>query len=265
MDVSNKAIIVTGASRGIGKQAAIEFGRRGANVVVAARTVAPHKRLAGTIGETVEAVEAAGGQALAVPTDLTDVGDIDRLVAATLDRFGRIDVLVNNAADTSGGSVVELDRDAWLRQFATNLHAPFSLIQAVLAPMSAVGGGIIVNVTSGAADLTPPADQPDEPDLVRAVGRRVAYSTSKAALNRMGNIITPELRRLGIALITVDPGFTRTELLEFMGERGVVDISTAHGVDVPVKTIVHVVSADDPLVYTSVVVRAPEFVVEHRL
>lgn len=72
MNAAGKTAIVTGASRGIGKQIAIALGRHGANVIVAARTVAPHRRLAGTIGETVAAVEAAGGSALAVQTDLRD-------------------------------------------------------------------------------------------------------------------------------------------------------------------------------------------------
>ena len=109
MDVKGKTAIVTGASRGIGKQIAVELGRRGANVVVAARTVEAHRRLTGTIGETVAAVEEAGGQALAVRTDLKNLADIQALADAAVGRFGGIDVLVNNAADTSAGSNSILD------------------------------------------------------------------------------------------------------------------------------------------------------------
>src|SRR5690348_16239637 len=103
MNVIDRTAIITGASRGIGKQIAVELGRRGANVVVAARTVEPHRRLAGTIRETVAAVEAAGGQALAVRTDLREPAEIEELVERAVARFGGVDVLVNNAADTSGG------------------------------------------------------------------------------------------------------------------------------------------------------------------
>src|ERR1700730_15271939 len=141
MDVNGKTAIITGASRGIGKQIAIELGRLGANVVVAARTVEAHRRLSGTIGETVEAVHAAGGQAIAVRTDLRDPLDIRALVDQAVERFGAIGVLVNNAADTSGGtpSILDLDREDWLRQFEANLHGPFSLIQAVLPSMRDAG------------------------------------------------------------------------------------------------------------------------------
>jgi NAD(P)-dependent dehydrogenase (short-subunit alcohol dehydrogenase family) len=156
MDVSGRTIVITGASRGIGKQAAIEFGRRGANVVVAARTTAPRRSLAGTLGETVAAVEAAGGRALAVPTDLLKAGGVEHLVAATVERFGAVDVLVNNAANTDGGSILDWDRSRWQAQIHTNLLAPIALMQAVLPVMVEQGGGVVVNVTSGAAEIWPP-------------------------------------------------------------------------------------------------------------
>jgi NAD(P)-dependent dehydrogenase (short-subunit alcohol dehydrogenase family) len=261
MNVKGKTAIVTGASRGIGKQIAVELGRRGANVVVAARSVEPHRRLSGTIGETVEAVEAAGGQALAVKTDLRDPAEIQSLVDQSVDRFGDIRVLVNNAADTSGGtpSILDLDRADWLRQFDTNLHGPLSLIQAVLPSMRATGEGVIVNMTSGAGDLTPlwppaPASGP-----IR-IGERLAYGASKAALNRLGNMVAPELRELGIAVVMVDPGFTRTELVELMGQKGTVDPDGAVPMEIPMKTVVHVITCDDPLQYSGQILRAAAFV-----
>ena len=125
-DLDGRVAIVTGASRGIGRQIALELGRRGMTVVVAARTVDPHRRLPGTIGETVAAIEAAGGTALAVRTDVTVVEDLEQLVATAAAEFGRIDVLVNNAAETnsSGAPIDEMPRATWLHEFDVNIHAP---------------------------------------------------------------------------------------------------------------------------------------------
>ena len=100
--LQGKTTIVTGGSRGIGKQVAIELGRRGAAVVVAARTVEPRRRLPGTIGETLVAIEAVGAKCIAVAADMADAEDLVRLVSTTTAAFGRIDVLINNAAATSG-------------------------------------------------------------------------------------------------------------------------------------------------------------------
>jgi NAD(P)-dependent dehydrogenase (short-subunit alcohol dehydrogenase family) len=266
MDLRGKTAIVTGASRGIGKQVAIELGRLGANVVVAARTVEAHRRLAGTISETVEAVEAVGGQALAVRTDLTDVGDIEELAQASSERFGGVDLLINNAADTSGGtpSILDLSRTDWLRQFDANLHGPFSLMQAVLPSMQERGGGIVVNMTSRAGDLVPLESRMSESFAIH-IGERIAYAASKAALNRPGNVVAAELRASGIAVVAIDPGFTRTELVELMGERGMVDAAAAVPMEVPVKTVLHVVTCDDPMQYSGAILRDAEFVREHRL
>jgi NAD(P)-dependent dehydrogenase (short-subunit alcohol dehydrogenase family) len=268
VELKGKTALVTGASRGIGKQLAIELGQLGCNVVIAARTVEPHKRLTGTIGETVELVQATGAQAIAVQTDLRDADDVARLAARAIEQFGAVDVLVNNAADTSGGtpSILDLDRQDWLRQFDANLHGPFSLIQAVLPSMKERGEGVIVNMTSGAGDLVPvrPPTTGGGQGAIR-IGERVAYGASKAALNRLSNMIAPELRDHGIAVVSVDPGFTRTELVELMGERGMVDPKAAVPMDVPVKTIVHVVTSDDPMQWTGQILRAAAFVEEHGL
>src|ERR1700722_17559835 len=97
MDLQDKVAIVTGASRGIGRQLALVLAQRGAKVVVAARTIEPKRRLPGTIGETLQAIEDLGGTAIAVQVDVTRAEDLVRLVATTVETFGRLDVLVNNA------------------------------------------------------------------------------------------------------------------------------------------------------------------------
>ena len=124
MSFAGRSVIVTGASRGIGAAIAIELGRRGANVVCAARASSANPlRLPGTVDETAQRINEAGGVGLAVPCDLTDDDDIERLIAVTIERFGRLDMLVNNAAVSFGG-----DLDIPLRRFEVlmriNVRAP---------------------------------------------------------------------------------------------------------------------------------------------
>jgi NAD(P)-dependent dehydrogenase (short-subunit alcohol dehydrogenase family) len=263
MDLNGRTAIITGASRGIGKQIAVELGRRGANVVVVARTLEAHRRLPGTIGQTVEEIRATGGHALGIRADLRELDNIATIVQDTVAHFGGVDVLVNNAADTAHAapSLADLDTDVWMRQFDINLHAPFCLIRAVMPIMGSRGGGVIVNMTSGDADLTPPPEtEAPSVDSPIQIGERVAYGPSKAALNRLTNVIAPELRALGIAIVAVDPGFTRTELVELMGEHGMVDPAAAVPMDVAVKAVAHIVSCDDAMRYTGRVLRASRFV-----
>jgi NAD(P)-dependent dehydrogenase (short-subunit alcohol dehydrogenase family) len=263
LNLDGRAVIVTGASRGIGKQVAVELGRAGAGVVVAARTVDAHRRLPGTIGETVADVEAAGGRALAVRTDLRSPDDIAHLVEVTVRHFGPVAALINNAADTSGGtpSVLDINRDDWLRQFETNLHAPLALIQAVLPSMRDSGGGVIINMTSGAGDLVLALAGPLEGAAILS-GERIAYAASKAGLNRLANVIAPELRGMGVAVVNVDPGFTRTELVELMGSKGLVNPADAVPMEVPTRTVLHLLTCDDPMVYTGEILRAAAFIEE---
>ncbi|MGD9798375.1 MAG: SDR family NAD(P)-dependent oxidoreductase [Acidimicrobiia bacterium] len=259
MDLQGKVVIVTGASRGIGRQLALELARRGARVVVAARTVEPRRRLPGTIGETLATIEAEGGTALAVQVDVTKTDDLERLVASALEAFGRIDVLVNNAADTQGSNlpIDEYPRDSWRHQFDANVHAPFTLMALVVPHLKANGGGLIVNVTSGAGDLLP-AREVIESRAGHPVqlGTLLGYQTTKAALNRLTNSVAPDLAPFGIGVVAVDPGFTRTELVDLLGEGGHVDPESATPMAVPVGVIVDLLVDDDPLRHTGEIVRA---------
>jgi NAD(P)-dependent dehydrogenase (short-subunit alcohol dehydrogenase family) len=257
--LTGKVAIVTGASRGIGRQIAEALACRGATVVLAARTVEPRRRLPGTIGETLKAIQDAGGTALAVPCDVAMSADIERLVATAAGTFGRLDVLVNNAADTtaSAGPVDGYPLDGWRHQYETNVHAPFMLIGLALPHMRAQGGGIIVNITSGAADMVDlklsarPGGRP-----AAGLGSMVGYASTKAALNRLSNALAPELAADNIAITCVDPGFTRTELVEILGQRGLVDLGAAHPMEVPVAAVLDVITSDDPLTRSGHVIRA---------
>jgi NAD(P)-dependent dehydrogenase (short-subunit alcohol dehydrogenase family) len=258
VDLQGKVAIVTGASRGIGKETAIELARQGADVVVAARTVERRSSLPGTIGETVDAIEALGRRSLAVATDVATASDIEGLVEATLSTFGRVDILANNAAYTSGRALTqslwEMSRDDWELQFATNVHAPFSLIKAVAPQMREQGSGVIVNVTSRASEM-----QAVDGDALQRFGGAGpwAYGASKAALNRMANSLAAQLFQYGIAVVTVEPGFVRTEFVSLMEERGTFRADDAISTSVPARVIAYLASSGQAMRYTGQVISAP--------
>jgi 3-oxoacyl-[acyl-carrier protein] reductase len=231
MDPKGKVAIVTGASRGIGRQIAIELARRAAT-----------------------AIEAAGGRALAVQADVSKPEDCERLVAETVKAFGRLDVLVNNAADTRAvlEPIESYPRETWLRQFDANLHSQFNLIALSVPHMKAQGGGVIINFTSGDGDLK---DYRFDAGPRPAMGSMIGYATTKAAISRFTNALAPELAAANIACVAIDPGFTRTELVDLLGERGVVDPQAAHSMDLPVSRVVEVITADEPRRYAGQILR----------
>ena len=187
MDFAGRCAVVTGASRGIGAAIALALGRRGANVVCAARaSTANPLRLPGTVDETAQAVTEAGGAGLAVPCDLTDDDDVERLFDVTLERFGRLDMLVNNAAVSFGG-----DLDIPLKRFDVlmriNVRAPLlatRLAQPHLA--AAPDGGRILNVGSVTATGYFPT--------------MLTYGMSKAALEHLTVTSAAVLRADNIAV-----------------------------------------------------------------
>lgn len=153
-----RVALVTGASRGIGKAIAYALAGEGANVVLAARS-------AESVRAAAEAIAVSGAEALAVPTDVTLEGEIDILFQKTIDHFGRLDVLVNNAGAFDGGPIEDLSVDAWDRVMAVNLRAPFMCTRAAMRIMKKQGGGRIINIGSISAQRVRPDSAP--------------YSTSK--------------------------------------------------------------------------------------
>jgi citronellol/citronellal dehydrogenase len=198
-----KIAIVTGASRGIGKAIALGFAREGVKVVVAARSeTAPNERLPGTIHETAAEVEALGGECLAVRCDVTDEDSIAAMVEATLQRFGRLDVLVNNAAIDFPFPARDMPLKRWEIVLKVNTTGPFLCAKAVLPAMIAQGGGSIVNITSNAG-----AERGSG-----TVGYSAIYGVSKAALDRLTWALAAEEGVHNIAVNAVKPwGVVSTE------------------------------------------------------
>ncbi len=256
MKLQGKKALVTGASRGIGKAIALELAQEGADVAVVARTVERKDWIPGTLPETVAAIEALGRKALAVQADLTSREDLDALVDKTIEAFGQVDILVNNAAFFGKAAyqpVWELSVKSWDLQIALNLTAPFIICHALAPRMRDQGGGLIINVTSGSGNFVPTA--------VPGVG----YPASKAGLNRMSLALARDMREANIPVIILDPGFTRTEIAEIGAAGAGMSAENAHPVDVPAKTAHFLATCPDPMWYSGKIVVAAEFVREHNL
>lgn len=199
--LDGKVALITGASRGIGKDIALLFAQEGASVVCVARTL--HEgdhQLEGSVERTAEEIRAGGGSAAPVAANISDEEECRRLVAEARRAFGRIDVLVNNAAMNFYAPAVEMTASRWKRAFEVNVHAPFLLAHEVLPEMIERGDGAIVNISSGSA--TGPGRGPyagQKPD------HAVLYGATKAALERLTQGLAQEMYEHGIRVGAVAP------------------------------------------------------------
>jgi NAD(P)-dependent dehydrogenase (short-subunit alcohol dehydrogenase family) len=202
--LDGKVVIISGASRGIGKGLALGTAAEGAKVVCAARTVTPRPDgLAGTIHETVDAIRAAGGDAVAVRCDVGEPDDVTALVRTTVDTYGRVDVLVNNAMSPTRGLFRDTTAEMWDESMRINVRSLFTTCQAVLPHMTAQGAGSIINVSSGAAAHTVSAGMPPG---------YLVYSVAKAALERFTTALALEVAEIGVAVNALRPGAVKTEM-----------------------------------------------------
>jgi NAD(P)-dependent dehydrogenase (short-subunit alcohol dehydrogenase family) len=238
-----RTAFVTGASRGIGKAIAVHLARAGFDVALTARTRAEGEQrehsstvrrsdttpLPGSLASTAELVEREGRQALVVPADLLDRSSLGAAAATVLERWGHVDVLVNNARYIGPGHmdhVLDTPIELFDRHIEANAVAPLILIKQVLPSMLVAGGGVVVNVASSAGVTDPPAPAGEG-------GWGLGYGLSKAAAYRIAGILALELGDRGIRAYNVEPGFVATErMVQDMGAFGF-DASTGVPADVP--------------------------------
>lgn len=253
-NIAGKVAIITGASRGIGRVAALMLAKQGVHVVVTARTVTQGEQ-PGTIDETVRQIEQAGGSALAIAADMAQEEDLKNLVKTAIDHFGGVDILINNAGVTHQATwsapLLEIPRKDWEYQFAVNVHAPFTLTQLVVPSMEARGGGRIINITAGCAEVY---RLPEEQPFREAIGdfrlAAPAYFSSKRALDRFSNVVAAELSRKNIAIIGVMPGLAASELTVKNVQTAGLDDSSLVPMEVPARMIAYFLSCDDPSEYS---------------
>jgi NAD(P)-dependent dehydrogenase (short-subunit alcohol dehydrogenase family) len=219
MDHSTRpTVLVTGASRGIGKATAIAFAEAGYDVAITARTLRAGEGrddsdsgngqpIPGSLEETGAAIEAAGTRALLVAADLFDHESLERAVRTAIETFGYLDVIVNNAVDTGPGSMVLIE-DLTVEQLHSkltgNVTSQFVVVKAALSSMLARGHGTIINITSHAGVIDPPAP-------AGSGGWGMAYAASKAAFHRFATFLALELGERGIVAYNLSPGFVDTE------------------------------------------------------
>jgi NADP-dependent 3-hydroxy acid dehydrogenase YdfG len=205
--LSGRVALITGASSGIGAGAAVALAAVGARVAVSARRADRLERL-------VKQIEDSGGNAIALPGDVADEAVAKKIVADTVQRLGRLDILVNSAGVIRQGGVENADVAQWRSVIDINLMATLHTCSAAIGPMRAQGGGDIINISSIAGR--------------RASGVFGPYSTSKFALAALTEGMRQEVGRYGIRVCIIAPGATTTEVSESIADPKVRDTIRQH-------------------------------------
>ena len=191
MTLAGKTAVVTGASSGIGEAAVRLLAREGCNVVLAARREDRLKALAAELGE----------RALAAPADVTDPAACAALVARTVERFGSLEILVNNAGLGLYGSIADGDPEDWRKMFDVNVLGVLYITRPAVRQMLRQGAGDVVFVSSLAGRRVPRADG-------------TVYAATKHALGAIAEGLRMDVHEKGIRIINVEPGLVRTEFPE---------------------------------------------------
>ena len=226
----NKVVLVTGASRGIGRETALAFARAGFDVAISARTLedgqqhdhsltgADGKPLPGSLASVAREIQALGRKVWCIPMDLLDTDSVLAAADQVVQQTGRLDVLVNNAVYQGrdlNSMFIDLTLDTLERMFKGYVLAPVLLTQKLLPALLEHGEGVVINVTSGAGESNPPV-------AADRGGWGYAYGAGKAAVSRLSGVLKAELGHKGLRSYTVNPGVVTTEALQAtIGEAGI--------------------------------------------
>ncbi len=191
MRFKDRVAIITGASRGVGAACAVALGREGCAIVAAAKTLKPHKKLPGTLHDTVAMVEQAGGQAIAVQLDVRFEDQVDAMVAQAMDTFGRVDYLINNAGAIFWAPLVDWTVKKFDLVMSVNVRGAFLCSRAVLPIMSQQGYGHVLMMSP--------------PEVPEAAVGKAPYLVSKLGMTMLGRAIAGECRGHGVTASALWP------------------------------------------------------------
>lgn len=200
MKLENKIVLVTGASKGVGKAIALRFCDEGAKVLLASRNIA-------SLTEISDQINSRGGHSLAISMDVTDSISVQHAVDCAVETFGRLDILVNNAGMTMTMPTAELSPDQWRIAMETNLFGVFYGCHSAGQQMIKQGGGCIINISSIFGQNAAPM--------------RAAYCTSKSGVNMLTKVLAAEWAKKQIRVNAIAPGYIRTELVQNLIDRQV--------------------------------------------
>ncbi|CCW34075.1 3-oxoacyl-(acyl-carrier-protein) reductase [Chthonomonas calidirosea] len=196
MKLQNRVAIVTGASRGIGKAIALELAAEGAKVVI------NYNRNAASAEETARVLLESGKEAFAFQADVADASQVEKLVQSTIERFGRVDILINNAGVTRDKLVMRMSEEDWDAVLNTNLKGAFLCSRAVTPIFLRQRSGVIVNISSVIGKVGGPG--------------QANYSASKAGLIGLTKSLAKELGSRNIRVNAIAPGFIETEMTDVL-------------------------------------------------
>jgi NAD(P)-dependent dehydrogenase (short-subunit alcohol dehydrogenase family) len=262
--LEGQVVVVTGASRGLGRAFAIRAAELGADVAPVARTITSTGAYPpGSLGETAAEIESHGVKALPVAADLSRPEDIVRLGREVLDEFGKVDVLVNNAAaliTPMWHDFWTLTSEDWDYQIDVNLNSVWHVTKQFAPSMREQGSGRVIHLTSGA--------WPGRAPMMDPAGQGTAgmgYYVPKAGINQLAFEMAKDFRLYGISCMAMHPGFTKTEANRDQLAEGGLDWEMGHSIEIPVAAFEYLATCPDPLELTGQLVVAHLFVEERGL